>query len=76
MFAHLILVNGVFFLSFAIGMVIADKIEDYKRKKSLKKTLNQPIMVKVRIVGNGKTTIDYVDSTEDFQKLVQKHLTK
>jgi hypothetical protein len=76
MFAHLILVNGALFLSFAIGIVIADKIEDYKRKKNLKKTLNQPTMVKVRIVDNGKTTIDYVDSAEELQKLVQKYLTK
>ena len=76
MLAHLILVNGVLFLSFAIGMAITDKIEDYKRKKNLKKALDKPIMARVRIVDNGKTTIDYVDNEEDFKKLVQKHLTK
>ena len=76
MFANLILVCGVLTLSFAIGMAITDKIEDYKRKKNLKKALDKPIMVRVRIVDNGKTTIDYVDNEEDFKKLVQKHLTK
>ena len=76
MFANLILACGVLTLSFAIGMAITDKIEDYKRKKNLKKALDKPIMVRVRIVDNGKTTIDYVDNEEDFKKLVQKHLTK
>lgn len=76
MVAHLILVNGVLFLSYAIGIVIADKIEDYKRKKELKKALDKPVMIKVRITDEIKTTIDYVDNAEDFQKLVQKHLTK
>jgi hypothetical protein len=76
MFSNLILTCGILIFSSAVGMAIADKIEDYKRKKNLKKALDKPVMVKVRIVDNDKTTIDYIDNEEDFKKLVQKHLTR
>lgn len=76
MFSNLILTCGVLIFSSAVGMAIADKIEGYKRKKNLKKALDKPVMVGVRIVGNDKTTTYYVDNEEDFKKLIQKHLTK
>ena len=76
MFGYLMLVCGTIALMNALGMIIADKISDYQRKKRLEKALKEPITVRVKIIDGTKTTIDYVDSNEDFQKLLKKHLTK
>ncbi len=76
MFGYFILAYGVISLSSAIGMVITDKIKDHQRKKRLEKALNEPIIVKVRIVDEGMESVGYVGSQEDFEKIMQNHLTK
>ena len=76
MVGYFILGYGAVSLGSALGMIIADKIKDYKRKKTLEKIPNEPVSVKVTIVDGDKTTTGYIRNEEDFQKLVQEYLDK
>lgn len=76
MFGYFILGYGMVSLCSTLGMIIADKIEDYKRKKRFEKIPDEPVAIKVSIVDGVKTTTGYISNDEDFQKLIQKHLTK
>lgn len=76
MIGYFVLGCGVVSLGSALGMIMDDKIKDYKRKKMLEKILNEPVAVKVTIVDGDKTTTGYISNDEDFQKLIQKYLDK
>ena len=75
MFGYFILGYGVVSFCSTLGMIIADKIRDYKRKKRFEQIPNEPVAIKVSIVDGVKTTTGYISNDEDFQKLIQKHLT-
>ena len=75
MFGYFILGYGIIVFCQAMGMVIADKIEDYQRKKRLEKALNEPIVVKVSIVDEVMESVGFVGSQEEFEELVKNHLT-
>lgn len=75
MFGYVILGCSVFYFCSVMGIIIADKIESHKRNKKLERELNEPIAVKISIVDENKTTMGYISSNEDFQKLLKQHLT-
>lgn len=76
MIGYFVLGYGVVSFGSVLGMIIADKIEDYKRKKIFEKIPNEPVAVEVTIVDGVKTTTGYISNDEDFQKLIQEYLDK
>ena len=76
MVGYFVLGYSMVSLCSTLGMIIADKIENYKRKKRFEQIPNEPVAIKVSIIDGVKTTTGYISNDEDFQKLVQEYLDK